>query len=129
MQVPEYHGPTRVFYSNYHLFPPYAVTKDGNYYNLKKVSDNLTVDTSQNFWKFSLYWMRLKTWTINSLFYLFGSVWKGPIGVRALWGVEDYGYDMNINSSTGEIYYSTTKTVLGLFKSVLEGIKKSRNNF
>ena len=41
LQTPEYHGPTRTFYSNYHLLPPYKVLKDSNnYYSLKKVSDN-----------------------------------------------------------------------------------------
>ena len=41
IQKPEYHGPTRTFYSNYHLLPPYKVLKDSsNYYTLKKISDD-----------------------------------------------------------------------------------------
>lgn len=87
IQVPEYHGPTRIFYSNYNLIPPYKVIKEGDYYSLKKVSDFVTVDTSVNCWKFQLYWMRVKTWTINCLVFLCFSVWKGPIGLRCLWGI------------------------------------------
>lgn len=122
MQIPEYHAPTRVFYSNYLLLPPYQILKEGQYYSLKKVSDDLTVDTSQNFWKLRLYWMRLKTWTINSLVFLSFSVWKGPFGVRALWGSQDYDSEMQINSTTGKVYYETHRTVLGTFYTVIEGI-------
>lgn len=28
LQKPEYHGPTRTFYSNYQLLPPYKILKD-----------------------------------------------------------------------------------------------------
>jgi hypothetical protein len=105
IQKPEYHGPTRIFYSNYRLLPPYKVISENGYYSLKKISDNLTVDTSTNFWKMRLYWMRLKTWTINCVFYLFFFCWKGPLGLRCLWGIEDFNYNMNINYQTGEIYY------------------------
>ena len=130
IQKPEYHGPTRTFYSNYHLLPPYKVERDSNnYYSLKKISDDMTVDTSTNFWKFQLYWMRLKTWTINCLVFLAFSVWKGPLGIRCLWGIDDFNYQMNINYQTGEIYYHTRPTLIGSFKKVLEGIKKSRDQF
>lgn len=120
IQKPEYHGPTRTFYSNYHLLPPYKVLKDSsNYYNLKKISDDEMVDTSTNFWKLKLYWMRLKTWTINCLVFLAFSVWKGPLGVRCLWGFDEYKYEMNINYQTGEIYHQTRPTVIASFKRVL----------
>ena len=101
-QRPEYHGPSRTFYSNYRLLPPYKIIKDSNnYYTLKKISDDLTVDTRSNFWKLRLYWMRVKTWTINCLVFLSFSVWKGPVGLRNLCGVQDYNEDMNINYQTG----------------------------
>lgn len=36
---------------------------------------------------------------------------------------------MNIDSGTGEIRRDTTKTVLGSFNQVLEGVRKSRQTF
>lgn len=54
------------------------------------MSDDLTVDTSTDFWKVKLYWMRFKTWTMNCLFFLVASAWKGPLGLRCLWGKEDF---------------------------------------
>lgn len=105
-QIPEYHAPTRTFYSNYHLLPPYKVLREANnhgsfHYSLKKISDDLTVDTSTNFWKPRLYWMRIKTWTINCLVFLVFSVWKGPVGLRCLYGIDDFKVDTNINYNTG----------------------------
>ena len=130
LQKPEYHGPTRTFYSNYQLLPPYKILKDqNNHYSLKKTSDYQTVDTSSNFWKPKLYWMRLKTWTINCIVFLAFSVWKGPLGVRCLWGIEDFNTETNINYQTGELYYGTQRTVIGSFKKVLNGIQRSRNQF
>jgi len=129
-QRPEYHGPTRTFYSNYRLLPPYKVIKHGEHsYSLKKISDDLTVDTSSNFWKLRLYWMRVKTWTINCLVMLAFSVWKGPVGLRNLCGVGDYNEEMQINPQSGEIYYTTRSTLIGTFKTVLKGITKSREHF
>ena len=57
------------------------------------------------------------------------SVWKGPVGLRNLCGVEDYNEEMQINYHSGEIYYNTRSTVLGTFKTVLKGITKSREQF
>ena len=49
--------------------------------------------------------MRLKTWTINCLVFLVCAAWKGPLGIRCLWGIADFDVDMRINYQTGEIYY------------------------
>ena len=73
--------------------------------------------------------MRVKTWTINCLIVLVFSVWKGPVGLRNLFGIEDYNEEMQINYHTGEISYSTRSPVLGTFKTVLKGITKSREQF
>ena len=85
-ELKELHSPTRTFYSNYHLLPPYQVIQTNGYYTLKKISDNLTVDTNTNFWKLKLYWMRMKTWTINCFVALLFLVWNGPTGLRCLYG-------------------------------------------
>ena len=129
LQKPEYHGPTRTFYSTYPLLPPYKVIKECNYYTLKKESDVLTIDTSTAFWKLRLYWMRVKSWTITCLVFLVFSALKGPVGLRCLWGIEDFNYTMDIDSTTGEIYYISRSTVIGTFLTVLKGIKKSRAHF
>jgi hypothetical protein len=100
-----------------------------SYYSLKKISDDLTVDTASNFWKLKLYYMRVKTWTINCLIFLVFVVWKGPTGLRCLFGIRDFEYEMDINYQTGEILSQTRKTVIGTFNKVLEGIDKSRKNF
>lgn len=56
-------------------------------------------------------------------------VWKGPLGLRCLFGVKDFEYDMQIRYDTGEIYYETRKTVIGTFNQVREGVRRSRQNF
>jgi len=68
---------------------------------MTKVSDYLTVDTATKFWKFRLYWMRVKTWTINCLIFLAFVVLKGPVGLRCLFGKNDFQYDMDVNYLTG----------------------------
>lgn len=47
----------------------------------------MKIDTSTNFWKFKLYGMRLKSWTINCAVFLIGFAWVGPFGLRCLFGV------------------------------------------
>lgn len=47
----------------------------------------MTIDTSTHFWKFKLYCMRLKSWTINCAVFLLGFAWVGPFGLRCLCGV------------------------------------------
>jgi hypothetical protein len=85
--------------------PPYEIIKKDGYYSLKKVSDNLTVDTNANFWKLRLYWMRIKSWTINCFVFMSYVAWKGPTGLRCLYGIEDFPYEMSISYDTGKIYY------------------------
>lgn len=127
--MPIRYAPARTFYSDYPLLPPYQIIKNGNYYSVKRKSDQLTVTTAHNFWKLSLYWMRIKTWTITCLVYLFYNVWKGPLGLRCLWGVEDFNENMDVKYNTGEVYYHQRKTVLGTLKKVMEGIRRSRQHF
>ena len=78
--------PERVFYSTYLLLPPYLIKNNNGYYSLEK-SREMTIDTSTNFWKFKLYAMRLKCWTINCAVFLSGFAWVGPTGLRCLYGV------------------------------------------
>lgn len=111
------------------LLPPYQIIQQNGYYSLKKVSDDLTIDTNTNFWKFKLYWMRMKTWSINCLIFLVYIAWKGPTGLRCLFGVKDFGYEMQINYETGVVYYNERRTVIGQFKQVMEGINNSRARF
>ena len=120
--------PERVFYSTYLLLPPYLIKNNNGYYSLEK-SREMTIDTSTNFWKFKLYAMRLKCWTINCAVFLIGFAWVGPTGLRCLYGVEDFKYDENIDYVIGTRQYETRKTVIGNFKTVLDGIKKSRQHF
>jgi len=70
---------------------------------MKKISDDLTVDTAKNFWKFKLYYMRIKTWTINCLIFLVFVAWKGPTGLRCLFGIKPFEYDMDVNYLTGVV--------------------------
>ena len=46
----------------------------------------MTIDTSSDFWKFKLYAMRMKSWTINCLVALIAFAWVGPLGMRCLFG-------------------------------------------
>jgi hypothetical protein len=45
--------------------------------------------------------MRIKTWSINCLIFLIYIAWKGPTGLRCLFGVKDFSYEMQINYQTG----------------------------
>lgn len=108
-----------MFYSNHLLLPPYKIIHKDGYYSLKKVSDDVRVDTNTNFWKFKLYWMRLKTWSINCLIFLIYVAWNGPTGLRCLFGKDDFGYQMEIDYQTGVIYYKERRTVIGQFLKVL----------
>lgn len=122
--------PTRIFYSTYMLAPPYQVFRDANnYYQLKKESDHLTVDTSSSFWKVKLYCMRVKTWSVNIVIFLVYSIWLGPVGFRCLFGVVDFEYNTNINYETGALVHSTRHTVIGQFLQVMKGVTDSRNAF
>lgn len=89
----------------------------------------MTVDTSTNFWKFKLYAMRMKSWTINCIVTLIAFAWVGPFGIRCLYGTKKFNYDEYCNYQTGEKLYSQRKPWLGVFLTVLEGIKKSRAHF
>ena len=61
----------------------------------------MTIDTNQDFWKFKLYAMRMKSWTINCLVALIGFAWIGPFGFRCLYGIDSFKYDEHINYRTG----------------------------
>jgi hypothetical protein len=89
----------------------------------------MTIDTSTNFWKFKLYAMRLKCWTINCAVFLIGFAWVGPTGLRCLFGAKEFKYDEYCNYQTGVREYQTRKTVIGTFKTVTYGIKRSRDYF
>ena len=54
----------------------------------------MTIDTSTNFWKFKLYAMRLKSWTINCAIFLLGFSWVGPFGFRCLFGTKEFKYGL-----------------------------------
>ena len=89
----------------------------------------MTIDTSSNFWKFRLYAMRMKSWTINCLVSLIGLSWVGPFGLRCLYGLGEFNYDEYADSNTGEKRYYKRKSWLNTFLTVLDGIKKSRQQF
>ena len=87
---------------------------------------DMQISTDKNFWKLNLYIMRIKSWTINCLVFLVYNCWKGPFGLRCLWGKTEFTYDQYVNSQTGEIINQMRRPFLAVFKTVLEGIKKSR---
>ena len=70
--------------------------------------------------------MRIKSWTINCAVFLLGFSWVGPVGLRCLFGRNDFNYDETCKYDTGEKYYLKRSTVLGVFKKVCVGVKKSR---
>jgi hypothetical protein len=63
--------------------------------------------------------MRLKTWTINCFIFLVYTCWVGPTGLRCLYGKEPFGYQQEINYTTGERYELKRNTVYGAFQKVL----------
>jgi hypothetical protein len=73
--------------------------------------------------------MRLKCWTINCAVFLIGFAWVGPTGLRCLFGAKEFKYDEYCNYQTGVREYQTRKTVIGTFKTVTYGIKRSRDYF
>ncbi len=76
----------------------------------------MTIDTSTNFWKFKLYVMRVKSWTINCAIFLLGFSWVGPFGLRCLFGIKEFKYDQYCDIYTGVKHNYTRKTVLGVFQ-------------
>ena len=89
----------------------------------------MTIDTSKDFWKFRLYAMRMKSWTINCLVTLFALAWIGPFGLRCLYGIEEFNYDEYADYQTGAKRYQKRKPWFGVFFTVLDGIRKSREHF
>jgi hypothetical protein len=87
------------------------------------------VETNSDLWKFRLYFMRLKCWTINCVIFLIHNCWKGSFGVRCLFGISDFPYDQTIDYSTGLVTSLTRRTFIGAFVKVLSGIGKSRQHF
>jgi len=71
------------------LLPPYKVIKhqqeDYQWYEMVR-RKNMEISTDKNFWKLNLYLMRIKSWTINCVVFLVYNCWKGPFGLRCLWG-------------------------------------------
>jgi hypothetical protein len=55
--------------------------------------------------------------------------WKGVLGLRRLYGVKKFVVDESINYKTGEKINIEGAPFLKVFKTVLEGITKSRNYF
>jgi len=90
---------------------------------------SLQVTTDGNFWKVRLYCMRVKSWTVNCVVFLVYSCWKGPFGLRCLWGVREFKHYQNVDYNTGEVINQNRKPLLGVFQDVLIGIKKSRAHF
>ena len=94
-----------------------------------KRHEPMEIDTSKDFWKLRLYKMRMKSWTINCLVTLISLAWVGPFGLKCLFGVEDFKYDEYVDGQKGTRIPLTRPTFIGVFKKVLEGIKKSREDF
>ena len=67
----------------------------------------MSINTRTNFWKFKLYAMRLKSWTINCAIFL--------LGLRCLFGTKEFKYDQYCDLNTGVKHNYTRKTVLGVF--------------
>ena len=64
--------------------------------------------------------MRVKTWTYNSLVGLVGLAWKGPFGLRCLYGVADFSFGMYLpDNQKPEIEFQYNTTVIGRFYKVL----------
>jgi hypothetical protein len=61
----------------------------------------MEVNTSQHFWKFRLYAMRVYTWTRNCFFYLVANAWVGPLGIKVLFSPGKFVFDKNIDYYTG----------------------------
>lgn len=61
----------------------------------------MRIDTSNHFWKCSLYAMRLKSWSLNCLKFLLGVSWAGPLGFRCLFGIQNFKYDESVDYQTG----------------------------
>ena len=124
--------PSRVFYTTYMLLPPFEIIEHNNpphkYYTQKRHVE-MQIDTSKDFWKFRLYGMRLKSWTINCIVSLISMAWVGPLGLRCLFGTQEFKYDEYADYNTGRRMDSKRPTFLGVFNRVLEGIQKSREDF
>lgn len=62
----------------------------------------MNIGTDTNFWKFKLYAMRLKCWTINCVVFLLYCSWAGPFGLRCLYGKQQFRYGQYLaNYQTG----------------------------
>lgn len=81
------------------------------------------IDTSTHFWKFKLYAMRIKCWTINCAIFLLGFAWVGPLGLRCLYGTQPFKYDEYCQYDTGLKQYQYRKPFLAVFSTVLDGIR------
>jgi hypothetical protein len=62
---------------------------------------DMQITTEKNGWKLQLYMMRVKSWSINCLVALLYFCWKGPFGMRCLYGRSEFKHNQNINSQTG----------------------------
>lgn len=73
--------------------------------------------------------MRLKSWTINCFITLVAMAWVGVFGLRCLCGVEPFECDQSYDYVEHKVISVKRDTVLGVFFHVIDGIKKSRENF
>lgn len=122
----------RVFYTSYHLMPPFEVRKShdsqGPTYSLKRVEE-MQCDTGHHFWKFSLYRMRMVSWTRNCFFWLVVNAWVGPLGLKQLLTLGRYAYDHDINHRSGQMVYYYQNGLYLQFLNVLDGVRRSRSHF
>jgi hypothetical protein len=77
------------------------------------------MDTSFNYWKISLYKMRIKTWTINCAIFLLYCSWNGMFGFRCLFGKRKFVIDEDVNGRTGEKINVERAPVLKVFNTVI----------
>jgi hypothetical protein len=73
------------------------------------------------------WWM----WSFNAFYYLFVNAFVGPLGIRALCGIDAFHPDVQIDSTTGRVSPShyQVETVISTFRIVLEGMSDSRSAF
>ena len=116
------------------FFPPYKVMEYGtapNKYYLFQRSENII--TTSDFFFFRIYYLGVKIFYLSKKmsFHMFKYVYDGRYGIKGLLAKDDYYRDYTCIYKTGEVKKNLDKVIpmRKNFKNILEGIKKSRENF
>jgi len=123
--------PAKEFEWKFRIWNPknWEVTKNGNYYSVDKYNTCKTT-TNMPFWRLSNLVMGAASLCWNGMYYCGKNLVYGPLGLRSIFGVDDFVSSYEIDHHTGELREGIkTSTWIGNLLGLWGSISESRQRF